>query len=299
MPCFGPIIGYRSKVIGASGKRGITFDRNLSHSGVAIKLPCGRCHGCRLERSRQWAMRCMNEKRMHSEACFLTLTYDNKFLPPGGTLVLRDLQLFMKRLRKSMGAGIRFYACGEYGDKNLRPHYHVLIFNKDFSDKVWIEDSSSGPLYVSAALAKLWPVGIHRIGEVTFHSCAYVARYIMKKLSGASIEQYQVVDGDGVVYERLPEFSTKSNRPGIGMSWYVKYGRETFSHDSLIMNGREVKPPRFYLLRLEASCPWRVDVLKKERLRVARLFRADNTSARLRVRERLAIKTMAQYRRSV
>ena len=135
MPCFGPLVAYYAAEVSESGKRRLVFDKRHSHSGVKIQLPCGQCIGCRLERSRQWAIRCMHEKSLYSLSSFLTLTYDDDHLPPNGTLVKRDFQLFMKRLRWEMGDGIRFFACGEYGDGNLRPHYHALLFNVDFPDK--------------------------------------------------------------------------------------------------------------------------------------------------------------------
>src|SRR5882672_6540477 len=98
MPCYGPIKGFYSAEVSNTGKRKIVFDLKLAHSGVAITLPCGRCVGCKLERSRQWAMRCVHESKLHKDNVFVTLTYDNENLPAGGTLIKRDLQLFMKRL---------------------------------------------------------------------------------------------------------------------------------------------------------------------------------------------------------
>lgn len=146
-----------------------------------MKIPCGKCPGCKLEQSRQWAVRCLHEKRLHTESCFVTLTYDDAHLPPGNTLVKADLQNFLKRLRHDTGPGLRFFACGEYGSKTLRPHYHLLLLNSDFADKKLIKSGSAYNLYGSARLSKLWPFGHHALGDVTFESAAYVARYCMKK----------------------------------------------------------------------------------------------------------------------
>src|SRR3954449_8205389 len=119
MPCYCPQSAYRT----SSG--GVTFCRSGSLSGEKFSLPCGQCIGCRLERSRQWAMRCVHENKMHPRSSFVTLTYDDKNIPPAGSLSKRDFQLFMKRLRKSQSNPLRFFACGEYGETTHRPHYHV------------------------------------------------------------------------------------------------------------------------------------------------------------------------------
>lgn len=289
MPCYHPLTGYYSQEIGKSGKRGITFSRGASFSGLPIKLPCGQCIGCRLERSRQWAMRCLHEKRLHVDNCFVTLTYDNKYLPSGGTLVKRDLQLFMKRLRNERGPGIRFYACGEYGDVNRRPHYHAILFNVDFPDKVIHSRAKRGEwLYTSAELSRLWTFGFSVIGDVSFDSAAYVARYVMKKVTGKAAETaYDVVDGDGVVVTRIPEFTVMSRRPGVGRGWFDKYGQETYAHDSVVVNGRLVRPPRFYDGMFEIAEPERMRELKQARKRRAALQGEENLIDRRLVREKV------------
>lgn len=255
MPCYSPLTAFYSRDVGPSGKRGITFQRNSSHTGVPLRLPCGQCVGCRLERSRQWAVRCMHEKRMHADNVFVTLTYNDEHLPDDGTLVKRDLQLFMKRLRKLKGKGVRFYACGEYGESTKRPHYHLILFNCWFADRKYYKKSPRGDtLYTSKELSGLWAVdgkeiGFAVVGEVTFESCAYVARYICDKMTGPAAEDYYSwTDSDGVVHSVIPEFTNMSRRPGIGSTWYDKYGAEAYKHDSVIMNGKEIRPPRFMIL---------------------------------------------------
>lgn len=301
MPCYSPLTAYYGKDRGRTGKRGITFQRSRSLSGLPLKLPCGQCIGCRLERARQWAVRCMHEKRMWKVNCFVTLTYGNNDLPVGGTLVKRDLQLFMKRLRKAHGEDIRFYACGEYGELNQRPHYHVLLFNFDFADKVEIGCNRRGDkYYASGELSELWKLGHSLLGEVTFDSAAYVARYIMKKVTGERAdEHYSVYDSDGVVHDRLPEFTVMSRRPGIGSSYYESYGDEVRNNDDVVMGGRRVRVPRFYDNRTERVDPECLVELKQKRKRAAVLVRADNTVERLRVREQVALLKLEQKERSL
>src|SRR4051794_29862641 len=107
MPCFRPLKGYRARVTNPdTGKRSIVFNARKGFNDLPVDLPCGQCIGCRLERSRQWAIRCSHEAKLHEENCFITLTYAPEHLPPGGTLVVKDFQDFMKRLRFEFGAGI-------------------------------------------------------------------------------------------------------------------------------------------------------------------------------------------------
>lgn len=300
MPCYHPITGYYSREIGKSGKRGITFQRSLSHSGAAIRLPCGRCVGCRLEKSRQWAMRILHEKKLHKENCFVTLTYDDAHLPAFGNLVKRDLQLFIKRLRNEYGAGIRFYGCGEYGDVNRRPHYHVVIFNYSPNDKTLYKRNKRGePLYNSVSLSRIWSNGFVVIGDVTFDSAAYVARYVMKKQTGKNVHLYDVVNGDGEIFRRNPEFAVMSRRPGVGLGWYKKYGKETYTHDNVIINGRKVRPPRYYDGKYEQENPVNFERLKKVRKRKAALQFKENLVDRRRVRERVQELNIKQLKRSV
>lgn len=276
MTCYGPVIGYYSSVRNDNGKRGIVFDKRKSLSGVPLKLPCGKCIGCRHDYARSWAVRCMHEKQMGEVSSFLTLTYDDDHLPECGSLRKRDLQLFMKRLRKHDGScGIRFYACGEYGSALFRPHYHLLLFNRDFIDKKFVKQSGSGePLYVSDAVRSLWDFGDNYIGQVTAQSCAYVARYVLKKV-GKEI----------IPHGCEPEFTCMSRRPGIGATWFEKYHKGVYDWDNVVFGNVETRPPRYYDIKFDALQPERFDVLKRRRRALASMNRVDVTKARLRVRE--------------
>lgn len=285
MPCYGPLTGYRPKAGSATNK--LVFKKSDSETGVGIKIPCGKCPGCKLEHSRQWAVRCMHEKRLHTESAFLTLTYADDRLPAGNTLVLADLQNFMKRYRdyvfqRTGKTGLRFFACGEYGSRTSRPHYHVLLLNSDLMDKRIVKSGSEYNLYDSPALSRLWTMGHHAIGDVTFESAAYVARYCMKKNQNGKT----VTDG------RLPEFITMSRRPGLGSGYFDRFKSELLSHDTIIVNGVPAALPRFYDTKIGLTETQTIGLytgmeLRKiaRRRRIAFANRADSTLRRLRVRE--------------
>lgn len=297
MPCFSPLTAYYSKEIGKSGKRGITFQRSASFSGVPMKLPCGQCVGCRLERSRQWAMRCMHEKRFHDVSWFVTLTYDNEHLPPDGSLRKSDFQNFCKRLRFHKHP-FRFYMCGEYGETNRRPHYHMILYGMNFHDLKFYKTAGEARLYTSKELESVWQNGFVVLGEVTFESCAYVARYVIDKVAGPKSEDwYSWVDDDGVVHEVLPEYNDMSRRPGIGSEYFKRYHAEVYAHDSVIVNGREVRPPRFYDVKFDAVDSKRMQALKRKRRQMALKHREDNTPDRRRVREKVVNLNLAQFKR--
>lgn len=273
MACFHPLTGYRSRTVNpASGKRSVVFNIRDGFHDQEVTVPCGQCVGCRLERSRQWAIRCVHEASCHSENCFITLTYSDEFLPPWLSLVKSDFQKFMKRLRKKFpGRVIRYFHAGEYGDLTGRPHYHACLFGFDFPDKYPWATRKGFQAWRSKILEELWPFGNSEIGSVTFESAAYVARYIMKKVTGKLLEShYQMCDVEtGEVSSREPEYCTMSRRPGIAAGWYSRFGQEVFRSDSVVIRGRRVRPPRFYFGKFELADPVgaRIVCLNREMLR--------------------------------
>lgn len=278
MPCLGPITAYRSKDVNPSGKRSLVFDKRASHSGIAVQIPCGQCIGCRLQRSLDWAVRCMHEKTSHEVSSFVTLTYNDANMPPDGSLNYRDFQLFMKRLRDKTEFKFKFYMCGEYGETTNRPHYHAILFGCDFSDRKFYKRTKQGnQLDTSAFLEDTWKLGFCTVGDVTFESCAYVARYITKKVTGdAAADHYM---------GRVPEFTNMSN--GIGADWLASYGKQTFQHDNIIINGKRARVPRYYDNKYELVDSARVEAVKKLRVRKAKLRGEDLSNRRSWTREKV------------
>jgi len=146
MPCFSPLKGYKSKDLTKNGKRKLVFSSKQGYVDLPLEVPCGGCLGCRIDRSRQWAIRCEHEMQMHSHNCFITLTYSDDYLPRDGSLNVKHFQDFMKRFRRrvtdpddryfvSEDFKLRYFHCGEYGSATFRPHYHAIVFGYDFPDK--------------------------------------------------------------------------------------------------------------------------------------------------------------------
>lgn len=294
-----------------NGKRPLVFKRSDGFEDMPVDVPCGQCIGCRLERSRQWAVRCEHEASLYSDNCFLTLTFNDDNLPDSNSISVRDVQLFMKRLRKKFKGldaverdgkityPIRFFACGEYGDKNARPHYHVCLFNFDFSDKVLYRVDNNNRLYTSNDLMTLWPYGFSIVGALTFQSAAYVARYITKKVTGdVADDHYSYVNNDtGEIFDRVSEFVTMSRRPGIGSDWYDKYKDDVFMSDTVIVNGVKCRPPSYYSVQLEKTDTKSYNLIKRRRATRASIYSEDNTPDRLKVREKVQSARMAMLPR--
>lgn len=289
MPCFHPLTAYKT----ASGD--IVFSERRRNEVISsLQLPCGQCIGCRLERSRQWAMRCMHEASLHERNCFLTLTYNDENVPKRGVLEYPAFQKFMKRFRKfAAPVQPRFYMCGEYGPENWRPHYHACIFGFDFDDKThWSRSPSGEALFRSASLERLWPYGFASIGSVTFESAAYVARYCVQKITGHNAKaHYARVDADGE-YSLPPEFNHMSLKPGIGSGWLSRFQSDVYPHDYVVVNGKECKPPKYYDRLFSRVDPDAMEDIKFDRDQLARSRFEDNTP------ERLAVKEIVQRARS-
>lgn len=303
MPCYNPLEAYFSAEVNPSGKRNIVFDPRKAIDDQSFKLACGQCIGCRLEKSRQWAIRCMHEASLYEDNCFITLTYAPDHLPPCGSLYLPHFQKFLKRLRFSLGSKkIRFYHCGEYGEKKLRPHYHALIFNHDFNDKEIIGENHLGqPRYHSEKLAKLWPHGRTELGSLTFESAAYVARYVTKKQNGeAAIHTYHLLDDKGeILQERTPEYATMSRRPGIGAPWLHKFQTDIYPDDFVVVRGKKCRVPKFYDSHLYKNDPFLFDDIKERRGTNSKKHNPNNTPERLSVRERLKHLITKQLKRNI
>jgi hypothetical protein len=279
--------------------------RNKKGVDGTLELPCGQCIGCRLERSRQWAMRCLHESSLYESNSFITLTYDDSNLPAGGSLNYPDFQRFMKRLRKNSKSAIRFYMGGEYGESTARPHFHACLFGYDFPDKVFFRKSASGEkLYTSKFLESLWPFGLSSIGDVTFASAAYIARYCVQKVTGDAADAHyscpEFVDEDGVIRSSVvPEFNHMSLKPGIGARWLSKYQTDVFPRDYVVVNGVKTKPPKYYDVLFERENPGVFSdlVAQRELDAYSGFLSGEQSTARLNVKAQVKAAQLTQLKR--
>lgn len=280
MACYHPLKGFRTS-------EGISFSelRRFDNLG-SVEIACMRCIGCRMQRAADWETRVMHEAAMYERNSFVTLTYATGNLPANGSLDYRDFQLFMKRLRKAVPWQVRFYMCGEYGEKEQRPHYHACLFNLDFDDQIPAGKSKSGQIfYESKQLTQLWGLGKCSVQPLVRETAGYCARYIMKKVLGDEAKaHYTVVDADGVMVEKVPEFANMSLRPGIGARWFERYHGDVFPHDFVILDGTRRKVPRYYSDKYRNS-GGDFDSIEFERQKKALLVAADNTDERRQTRE--------------
>lgn len=322
MPCYYPITALQPT---AGGPLLFPKDEHLYlyNDYRTLQIGCGRCRGCRMKRTRQWAIRCVHEKQMHKHNCFLTLTYNDANLPTNGTLVYKHFQRFMRNLRRQASAPVNatfhrdpkgaplrgemgpahrvelaFYMAGEYtepepekGYPGGRPHYHALIFGIDFADKIYLQRTGSGEkIYRSPTLEKLWKKGFSSLGELTYKSAAYVARYVMKKRTGDGEKQdYKIIDPDtGEIYEKKKEFNNMSRRPGVGSTWLKKYTGDVYNTGKVITNGYPQNPPRYYDKQYKKIDQAALEEFQWARQIEAMAMREHQTPERLAVQEQVA-----------
>lgn len=302
-------------------------------------IRCGQCVFCRLAHSQEWAYRCLIEAQQYEHNYFVTLTYNDHFLPPykGGTnpqsgetfgseLRRSDVTKFVKRLRSYFKyhfnhTGLRVFYSGEYGSLNQRPHYHLILFNMPQLMDLKVHTVNNGvPLYVSDTIQRCWcdgldELGFSTVGDVTFDSAAYVARYCMKKQTGkddvenapfyrpsvrytAELAYYNTMPTKrprkpftrflGYFRGRNKEFIGMSNRPGIGAAFMDANRDEIFKNDQFILGLRDkviaLKPFRYYEKRYDVDIKdtWFLEDLKESRKAsgLARVRTVDATTER-------------------
>lgn len=282
MSCYSPLKAF---VLGTNPETGKNIIRvvnreydgkEYSNAGFKqIGIPCGNCIGCRLDYSRTWADRMVAEASLYKHNIFLTLTYDNEHLPPcnDGSVIhslrKRDAQLFMKRLRKALpDQKIRFFCAGEYGSQTMRPHMHLILFNCKLDDlKLLRENELKQPYFVSETISNIWKNGFHIICNVNWDTCAYVARYVIKKQKGKGKEVYET-------YNFEPEFSTMSRKPGIGYSFMAQHMEELYAYGSIPVSTQDghrlIRPCKYYDSLFDIEYPEVMSEIKEKRVQAAK-----------------------------
>lgn len=320
MPCYKPLVAYRNAASGT-----ITFHKETRYGDTGqILLPCGRCIGCRLQRANDWATRCLHEKSLHTENAFITLTYEKLTSP---SLQHRDWQLFAKRLRKALTGKkhsttivisdslyqyadmglcpiprLKTYMAGEYGEQGRRPHFHACLFGIDFTDKQTYSVNNYGDMvYRSATLRELWGHGNVTTGAVTYESAAYIARYIMAKVTGEKAEaHYTVIDPNtGELIQLKPEYNKMSLREGIGKGWLDKYQTDVYPHGYVITRGKKNKAPKYYDKIYKQKERNNYDEMKTQREYEAYKKLDDNTDDRLQSKQTVKQAQISQLKRKI
>lgn len=257
-----------------------------------LELPCGRCIGCRLEYSRQWANRCVLESLSNPSCCnwFLTLTFEDDYLKDKindrgfATVHNDDISIFMKALRQrwakvhNVGSKIRFFGASEYGDETMRPHYHILCFGLPLYDLEYYKNNSQGDvLYKSKELDEVWKCGFVTVAEFNWNTAAYTARYVMKKVEGKM----------GAFYDALgiePEKTRMSRRPGIAAEYLNANINTIFDLDEIVLPASKgklqvISPPKYFDKKLEVLNPLLYEYVKSQRDRIAKLRELSESQA--------------------
>jgi len=258
---------------------------------------------CKIRRSQDWTTRAIHESTLHNTNSFITLTFSEDGLALRELqrnthpydLDVADWQLFAKRLRKELHkhnlGKFRFFQVGEYGDEGLRPHYHALIFGQDFREtetERW-KDDLGHPVWTSRIVEKCWPYGFHEIKEMAPEAIAYVCRYVQKKLYGQrktqALARIDCATGEEITVRE--ELATMSRRPGIGHSWFEKYGSDAFPDDFIVIQGKKLPVPKYYFKQLEKQNEEQALAIRDERLKSAAGRAKHNTPERRLVREKV------------
>lgn len=209
------------------------YPMEIKVNGVYQSVKCGKCVECIRSQSQEWALRIMLEAKEHKQNCCLTLTYDNEHVPRDYQLCRRDIQLFLKSLRKAISpVKIRVFYSGEYGEKKGRPHFHCIVFGWTPDDLVY-KFSKSTPYYNSVFVSNLWKRGFVSVGEVTYDTAFYCAKYL-QKYKGTEKE--------------ISPFIGMSNRPGIGFSAITP---DLLKQGCFYYAGKKYPLPRYFQKVLE------------------------------------------------
>lgn len=234
MPCYHPIPAWRTT-------QQVQLHKPLPDS-TPLQVPCGTCIGCRTTRAQHWALRCHLESLEHRDTCVTTLTYEDRHLPP--TLEKRHLQAFMKRLRKLNKKRIRFFGCGEYGERWGRPHYHVILFGLHHETRTiaeaWVTPPNEDGMRE--------PLGMIHTDNVSSEAINYVANYTTKKLQWPRLDKTERIDPEtGELYVWQPPFHlmSRGGRNGQGIGSGAKKHYQSWALYA-VNNGRKLSVPRYY-----------------------------------------------------
>lgn len=323
MTCFHPLIRYEDLRKWTTAKDGHRYHPAIIEPAAANQpemiaqisklqcqgfypelIPCQKCIGCQLEKSRQWANRGYLERKMWEQNWFVTLTYDDDHLPMAeeittsnditftdidgnwkGILIPKDLELFRKNLRQKLNrnqgeTGIRFLYCGEYGGKKDRPHYHLIIFNcnlpKDsfYNPKV-IKDEIYWQNYIieeswGGIRGKNWdfPIDPDSKGKSNISEVTWNnIAYTARYIMKKQNGLYS--EEDYAAKGQIKEFFGASTMPGIGKPYFDEHWKEIYERDEIIIKNKKgtisTRPPKYFDDLLQKIDPERMEAIKRKR----------------------------------
>jgi hypothetical protein len=265
MTCINPRLAYKM----TNGQYTLRKIGDTAPIEKSILVPCGQCMECRINKQRQWATRMVHEAKMHKESCFITLTVDDDHRNETHSVEQRDMQLFMKKLRKHLEPRkIRVFYCAEYGTSTLREHYHAIIFGWMPEDRQNFQKNKQGDmLYTSETLSNIWAKGHVTIGEFNSTTADYCAKYVTKAYIGKDKENAYnwIDDATGEIIQRKPPFQRQSNRPGLGIEFYKKFKDDMYNEDHAIVDGKTRPIPKAYDRYFKKEYPEKYAILKRNR----------------------------------
>lgn len=302
MSCFYPFRGikflqpdgkYKVKIVGSALRSKDLMDLDaLTFSGIlntetgevdadVVQIPCGKCIGCRMQYSREWADRIVIESMMYPESSwFITLTYDDDHLPMGQILLngdifptvsRDDLTRFLDALRQKFHRlghdGIRYYAAAEYGDMSLRPHYHICFFNLPISEmdlKFYKRNIQGDQLYNVDWLSDLWSKGFVVVGKLNWKTAAYTARYVLKKWKKSTdklgFDPFEVLGIEN-------QWARMSRMPGISKPYFDAHFSKIYEYDCIqLPSGQRISPPLYFDKLYKEIAPDHLEAVKLNRM---------------------------------
>ena len=230
-------------------------------------IDCGKCTACRVNKANEWALRVCHEMQYaNNKGCFITLTYDNKNLPKcknKPTLMKKHLQDFVKRLRRyleyhNLGSIRAYFGAGEYGKRTHRPHYHIIVLGWSPCDSKYLATTAcKSQIYISDIVSQCWQYGFHSIGDLSFRSAAYVARYTKKMIN---CDDDEIQKPFNLSSRNIP---TSDGRYGaLGKQWVLDHVKDCFNLPYLSMDEFKLPIPDYYIDILSAVNPNKAEDLR-------------------------------------
>lgn len=238
-----------------------------------LLVPCGKCWMCRKRKAKDWAIKLINEAKYHKEACFITLTFDNKILLDENSKARKMGALpnfpytinaskeyfkkFMKRLRKKFSyKKITFYHIGEYGEKTHRAHHHAILFGVNFNeDAKKAELSKSGKeQFFSQTLEDLWACGRTRFQLINDNNIMYIAGYTQKKYVN-KFKTIKIIENGKITYKKVldenKQVQSFSNRSKMSVKWIRKHPEQLQRLYLEDKDGKKYAIPKSYVKEMK------------------------------------------------